>query len=217
MNLHLAPLSYILQQLYKMLNTILESLWTTWYKIHPCAYSTWSFCFIAHRGHEWSNFQAYILLRPCMSDLWGDIHIYSQTAVFRQQKQQERESSMHIKSYMSLPLMELMDDCCFDGWSCLFWVSMSWLRPSLSLFLSQSMCLDWNLTGSLFKGGCIFSFWSSNYLLLKHISQTFSGMCYVLHQSCLHSFTNTEKGKLLHVNKWIPLVFRAALVLYLDY
>lgn len=131
-------------------------------------------------------------------------------------KQQERESSMHIKSYMSLPLMELMDDCCFDGWSCLFWVSISWLRPSLSLFLSQSMCLDWNLTGSLFKGVCIFSFWSSNYLLLKHISQTFSGMCYVLHQSCLHSFTNTEKGKLLHVNKWIPLVFRAAIVLYLD-
>lgn len=184
------------------------------------------FCFIAHRGHETSNFQTQILLRPCMPNLFRVIHICSKTAVLRQQKtseKQERKFKTHSKLYMSVlswwcwwMVAVLIDDLHLSLYALIKTFSLMRSLWYVSTEISLALCLN----------VCVFPVSDPatyfSYLNLLQYLNTFpkhiqwNVLCA---PSKLLAFIHQywKRKTLLHVNRRIPLVFRAALDLYLDY
>lgn len=129
-------------------------------------------------------------------------------------KEQERKFKTHSKLYVCLLLMVLMDDCCIDGWS----LSLYALIKTLSLMRSL-WCVSTEISLALCLKVCVFpvsdpATISCLNTFPKHIQ--WNVLCA---PSKLLAFIHQywKRKTLLHVNRRIPLVFRAALVLYLDY
>lgn len=107
--------------------------------------------------------------------IWRHSHMLSNSCVQAEKNERERESWIHIKSYCIC--QSSLDSV--DGWLLFWWMIMSLFWINIFWWFSDAFSLKTQaLTEiSLAKAMCFFGFWSSNYLLLKHISQTYSVEC----------------------------------------